>query len=283
MQEFKIDKNYITIMKVCLAVFIAFLALGFALPFLTDEEVKNTNGTLFATLMCTVVFGSFSMLTWHILRKLPFADIASDDDGIWYIHLGKDNGLISWKKVSEVKERSYLQCLDLLDRNGERLLRVEYQLIGFEVIRHTINERTPNTNATLSQSEFSKGPMHHPFYLASVFGFSALGIYVGSDGSPLVGYGGMSVVVALIIHEYFVTATGVNIDNSLFEIVYPFAKRNVLFSDIEDIFIADEFHQGKRIPEVWIISKKTIKPFKLKDLGADSNILCKALRKAAKI
>lgn len=86
MQEFKLDRKYITLMKGCLVVFIAFLALGFALPFLPDENEANPNGTLMITVMCTVVFGFFSILTWRTLKKLPFADVAADDDGVWYIH-----------------------------------------------------------------------------------------------------------------------------------------------------------------------------------------------------
>jgi hypothetical protein len=283
MQEFRLDKKYIILMKGCLVIFVAFLLLGFALPFFPDEEKGNPNGTLIVTFICTVVFGFFSVLTWQTIKKLPFTDVAADDDGIWYIHIGKENGLVSWERISRVKERTYLQCLDLLDFNEERLLRVEYQLNGFEIIRHRINEKTSVTNPLLNQSHFSKGPLYHLFYLACVFGFSALGYYVGSDGNPVLGYGAMCVMVAFIIYEYIVTATGVNVGNGYFEFSYPFTKRNVPFSDVEDILIADEFNKGSRIPEVWIVSKKAKKPFKLKQLGADSNVIYKALRKAAKI
>ena len=283
MQEFKLDKKYITLMKGCLVVFIAFLALGFALPFLPEEEKGNPNGTLIATLMCTVVFVPLSVFTWLTLRKLPYADVASDDDGIWYMHAGKNKGLISWERITNVKERAYMQCLDLMDHDGKKLLRVEYQLLGFEHLRDTLNEKTSNANPEIRQSTFSKPPRYHLFYLAYVVGFSALGLYVGADGSPLLGYGAMSALVAVGIYEYIVTATGINIVNGNFEIAYPFTKRNVPFTDVEDILIADEFHKGSRIPEVWVISKNAKKPFKLKQIGADSNVIYKALRKAANL
>ncbi len=282
MQEFKLDKKYITLMKGCLVVFVAFLALGFALPFLPEEK-GNPNGTLIATLMCTVVFGSLSVFTWLTLRKLPYADVAADDDGIWYMHVGKDKGLISWERVTKVKERAYMQSLDLLDCNGQKLLRVEYQLLGFEYLRDVLNEKTFNANPEIEQSTFSKSPLYHLFYLVGVVGFSALGLYVGADGNPLLGYGAMSALVAFIIYEYIVTATGINIVNRSFEIAYPFTKRNVPFSEVEDILMADEFHKGNRIPEVWVISKNAKKPFKLKKIGADSNVIYKALRKAASL
>jgi len=266
-------------MKGALAVFIAFLAFGFALPFLTEGEQGNQYGTLFITLLCTVVFGFFSILTWQSLRRLPFADVAADDDGIWYIHIGKDKGLTSWEKIQKVKERAYMQRLDLLDYNSQELLRIEYQLLGFEVLRDLLNEKTSILNPEFNKTAFSKNPLYHLFYLVGVVGFSALGYYVGKGGNPLLGYGAMSVLVAFIIYEYLVTTTGIKIISNGVVVTYPFIKRNVPFSDIEDIFVVDEFHSGSRIPEVWIISKNAKKPFKLKNIGADSNVIYKVLLK----
>ena len=283
MQEFKLDKKYITLMKGCLIVFIAFLALGFALPFLPDDDKSNPNGTLMVTVMCTVVFGFFSIFTWFTLKKLPFADVAADGDGIWYIHNGKDKGLISWEKIHRVKERPYMQRLDLLDRNNKELLRVEYQLLGFELLRDILNEKAVTLNPEPNQSKFSKGSLYHFFYLSGVVGFSALGIYVGKGGNPLLGYGAMSVLVVFIIYEYLVTATGIQITNNGFLVTYPLINRNISFVDIKDVVISDEFHKGNRIPEVWVITNSAKKPFKLKQLGADSNVIYKALRKAAKL
>lgn len=278
MQEFKIDKKYITVMKVCLVVFIALLALGFSLPFLPDESEGNPNGTLMIIIMCTVVFGFFSIFTWRTLKKLPFADVAADDQGVWYIHIGKDKGLIAWEKIHKVKERPYMQRLDLLGTDNQELLRVEYQLLGFEMLRDVLNERAGAQNKDLDQSSFSKGLFCHLFYLAGVIGFSALGLYLGKNGNPLLGYGAMSVLVVFIMYEYLVTATGVQVTGNSIKVSYPFTKRNIPLNDIEDIVIADEFHKGNRIPEVWIIAKNAKKPFKLKQLGADSNLVYKTLK-----
>ena len=105
----------------------------------------------------------------------------------------------------------------------------------------------------------------------------------GSRGNRVLGYGAMTLLVAFIIYEYLATAIGVNIRNGAFEVSYPFIKRNVPFSDIEDILLRDEFIKGNRTPLVLIVSKKSKKPFKLKQIGVDSNVLYKSLRKAARI
>jgi len=283
MQEFKLDQKHISLMKGCLVVFIAFLALGFALPFLPDENEGNPNGTLMTTVMCTVVFGLFSIFTWRTLKKLPFADVAADNDGVWYMHIGKEKGLIAWEKIHGVKERPYMQRLDLLGTDNQELLRVEYQLLGFEMLREVLNEKTGAQNTGLDQSRFAKGPLYHLFYLACVIGFTALGLYVGKGGNPLLGYGAMSVLVVFIIYEYLVTAKGVQVSGNSIKVEYPFTKTNIPFNDIEDVVIADEFHKGNRIPEVWIITKNAKKSFKLQRLGADSNLVYKALKRAAKL
>ncbi|WP_160153568.1 hypothetical protein [Microbulbifer sp. ALW1] len=283
MQEFKIDRKHITLMKGCLVVFIAFLALGFSLPFLSGENEGNQNSTLITTAMCTVVFGFFSILTWRTLKRLPFANVAADDDGIWLIHIGKDKGLIAWEKIHRVKERPYMQRLDLLGTDNQELLRVEYQILEFEVLREVLNERAGEQNIDLDRSSFSKGPLYHLFYMACVIGFTTLGLYVGKDGSPILSYGAISVLVVFIIYEYLATTTGVQVTTNSIIVAYPFTTRKVLFTDIDDIVIADEYHKGNRIPEVWIIAKNAKNPFRLKQLGADSNLVYKTLKRAAKL
>jgi hypothetical protein len=63
----------------------------------------------------------------------------------------------------------------------------------------------------------------------------------------------------------------------------PFTKRNIPFNDIEDVVIADEFHKGNRIPEVWVITNNAKKPYKLKQLGSDSNLVYENLKSAANL
>ena len=119
--------------------------------------------------------------------------------------------------------------------------------------------------------------------MAAVIGFSALGFYVGKNGDPLLGYGAMSVLVLFIIYEYMATAIGVQITGNIINVVYPFTNKNIPLKDIQDVVLADEFDKGNRIPEVWIITKSAKKPFKWKQLGADSNLVYKTLKRAANL
>ena len=278
MQEFKHDRKTIRALKGTLVLCIVGLASRFALPFLEAEEKGNPSETLITTLILTFAFCVVSVLTWLTLRAFPFTNVAADDDGIWYMHIGKENGLISWKKIHAIKERSFMQCLDLLDSRGQKLLRVEYQLDGFAVLRNLINEKTSISPLEFHRSVFSKGPLYHLSFLVFVFCFSALGFYFAGEIGALVGYGLMSVQLALLTYFYLVTATGIKITDNGFVVYYPFMTRSITFSDVEDILIP-----RNRKPEVWIISKKSKRPFKLAQLRTGSNVIYKVLRQAAKL
>lgn len=280
MQEFNLEKKFIWLMKAYLISFLVIMALGLAVPFFPEEDNKNTGGLIFVSLFFTIIFGGFAILTWKALRGLPYADIVTDEEGVWYKHLGKEQGLTPWGNISKVKERAYMQRLDLIDLSGGLLLKVEYQLLGFEILRSIIFENIDNESPDLSRKEFKKGILYHVFQISGVLVFSALGIYVGADGNPILGYGAMSLMITFIIYEYLTTAYGIRVRADSFEVLYPIGSRLIDCSDVSEMGIVDEFHKGSRLPEVWIVSLKVKKPFKLKNLGVDSNVLLSVLQKA---
>tara|TARA_R110002167_G_scaffold54498_1_gene155283 strand:- start:25492 stop:26331 length:840 start_codon:yes stop_codon:yes gene_type:complete len=271
-------------MRVCLVGFVGFLLLGLSLPFLPDEGGDPSKGTFGTTVMCTVVFGAFTYLTWHTLKGLPFVDVVADDDGLWLKHTDKENGLIPWGDVASLKERATRQCLDVLNSNGERLIRIEYQLNGFEHLRSLLTNNLSKNQAesshasdTNSNRVFGKGVGYHVFYVCAVVGFLALGWYVGSEDNVLLGYVAMPVLVLVVIGEYFLTPFKVLIDDSHITISYPHKHKKLLFANIEAIEMTDSFEKGSRIPEVHVFMYNTKKPYKLKQLGANANVLFAAL------
>lgn len=280
MQEFNLEKKFIWLMRACLTAFLVIMFLGFVVPFFPEEDNTNPNGLIFVSVFSTVIFGGLAILTWKSLKGLPYADIVTDDEGIWYKHLGKEQGFIPWRDISKIKERAYMQCLDLLDSNGDLLLKVEYQLLGFEILRGIIFEKVNHSGPELSRKEFKKGALYHIYQISGALVFLVLGLYVGADGAPILGYGAMSLMVAFIVYEYLTTAYGIRISADSFEVLYPIGNRLIGHADVSEMGIVDEFHKGSRLPEVWIVSLKAKKPFKLKNLGVDSNILLSVLQKA---
>lgn len=283
MQEFDFGKKFPLIMKGCIILFIACLVFVIALLFFSDETKENYKIIFFLKIAVAAILVFLIISSWLTLQRLPYLAIVIDDDGIWHKHLEKSQGIIPWERIAKIKERAYLQRLNILAANGDVLLRVEYQLVGFEDLRDILNEKVIASRDELKCFSFSKGPFYHAFYLVKIIGLFALGLYLGANGNPLLGYGGMSAAVIFITCQYLMTAARINLTNNALEIIYPINKKNVHFSEIKSIKIIDKFRDGSRIPEIWIISKKSKSPFKLKELGVDSNVLYKALRRAAKI
>ncbi|MGX9416663.1 hypothetical protein ACWU4D_04840 [Vibrio sp. WJH972] len=93
----------------------------------------------------------------------------------------------------------------------------------------------------------------------------------------------MSLSVIVILYEYLLTVTGIQITNDSLLISYPLTKSNILFADIKDVTIYDEFNRGHLIPQVWVVTNHTKKPFKLKKLGADPNVIYKALKEVVNL
>ena len=283
MQEFHIDKKYIILTKGCLVVFLSFLALGIALPFLPGESEDNPNETISVSILCIVVFGSFTLLTWRFLKKIPYYPIAADEEGIWYKHIGRKKGLVPWKRIAVINERAFLQCLDLIDSRESRLIPVEYQLQDFEILRGILQERIRLPVIEGRRKSFSKSMAYHLFYAFCIIGFSCLGIFLGADDSPILGYGGAGILVTVIVWEYLVTVTGVEIINQSLKISFPIGEKSVAFADITNIRMSDTFVKGNRQPEVWVETKSKKKPYKLKQLGVDANVLFSVLCNAIKI
>lgn len=282
MQEFNLDRKFSSLLKVCLIVFLAFFILGAALLFMPAEGNSNPRGTLMISVLCMGLFGILAALTWNMLKKLPYTNIVADDDGLWYKHESKEHGLLRWEDISRIRERAARQCLDIFDRSGRRRIRVEYQLDRFETLRRLLNDKAHLSNDAARPGEFSKGAVYHLFYGACVLGFALLGLYVGRNGSPVLGFGGMSLMVAAIIYEYMKTAHRLEITPRGLTVHYPLRKKFISYVDIIDIDMADTFHKGARYPEVRVFSKKATKPYAFQRMGADANVLYVALNKAMK-
>ena len=280
MQEFNLDKKTKLLFKGCLVIFVGFLLLGFALPFIPDDGKTNTDASWDLTIICTIVFGFFAIMAWRTLKKLPYVDVVVDDDGLWYRHKPKKEGLVPWKQIAEIKERLYLQCLDILDSDGRRLIRIEYQLNDFETLRNILTDKLSDALPKGRHTQFSKNILYHFFSAACIAGFSWLGLYVGKTSSPWLGYAGMGVLVSVIAYEYLATVYRIDVEDNGLLLAYPTGTKRVAYSDISRIEMADTFQKGSRIPEVWVIVKNVKKPYKLKQLGVDASYLLITLKKA---
>ena len=282
MQEFHLDKRYQREIKICLMVFLALFLLGAALLVIPAEKDRNPESTRLIALMCMGLFGFLAGLAANSLKKIPRADITADDDGLWHTHDGKTRGLLRWTDIGRIRERAGQQCLEIYDRTGRRRIRVEYQVTQFEILRQMICEKMPQTGPEARGRDFSKKPVFHFLYGGCFLGFSWLGLYIGQNGSPVLGFGGMSLLVMVLVYEYLKTVFRVEIRPQGLTVFYPLRGKTIPWADITGIDMADTFYKGARHPEVRVFTKNSKKPFQFRQLGVDTNVLLAALKQAWK-
>jgi hypothetical protein len=89
-----------------------------------------------------LVVSSLIGLSWYVLglaMRSSARSLSFDEDGLWRTQAGKEQGLVRWPDICRVKERS--SALQLFDRDGRPMLKVEYERDGYLRIRSLIMER----------------------------------------------------------------------------------------------------------------------------------------------
>ena len=284
MQVFSLPGKYKWVLLLSLMVFVAFMILGAGLAFwpteLNSDPNANDTGARIIGVVCILLFGALAILSVVTLRRLPYTAITADDDGIWYQHVGKADGLVAWSQLASLKERSFRQCLDVYDAQGQRCFQIEYQLEGFDYLRAMLHEKIDFTRSGITRTQFEKSRLYHVLHISYLAGFTMLGIFVGMNGEPLWGYGGMTLVVAMGLYEYAFNATRVRILEEGVEVSYPVSRRQIPYADIENVEMAEQVVEGHRRMGVMLKTRHAKKPYYLKRLGADPHELYAALKMA---
>jgi len=142
MHEFPVSPQYLKkIRNLFLSFFFkALFLLGMTIFIIFKRNLDPTLLlVLFGVLLLLSVYLGYQLLVLISARR---SCIACDDDGIWLAHLDKGNGLVPWKDIRYIEERENLCCLDLQDFRFKKLLRIEFQLEEFDVLRRIIDEKT---------------------------------------------------------------------------------------------------------------------------------------------
>ena len=278
-QKFVIESSFAGLSRAAVWVFAIFGVACLALPFLAEEGRPRNQNALYAFAVFGFCF--FSALAWfgrRVAKQLPSATVAVDDDGLWLARLPKDTALLRWEEIRSIRERPYLQRLDLLDATGHCRLRLEYQLAGFEHVRALVMDKARlAAEPRRFPVRFRKSSVYHLLNVGSLFAFSLLGLYVGST-HPLVGYGGTAMLVAMILYEYLTTVARLVVARDELEIGYPLRKRVLRHHEVTAVAMDDEFTKGSRFPEVKICVHGAGKPIRVRGLGVDAVHLHRLLR-----
>ena len=206
-ETFVVDRSFAVLLKLGCALAAVFALLCLALPFFADSSNQRPEAPNSVPLYVgSFGAGLFGFGAWYCDRtaqRLPLAAVMVDADGVWPAHLPKE-AIVRWPAIVELRERLLGQRLDLVGDHGTVLLRLEYQLAGFERLRARVVERSrkPERIPALP-AIYSKGWIFHVGNLAVVCGAVALGWYTG--GTVLMA--GTLIVAGLILREYLTTVS----------------------------------------------------------------------------
>jgi hypothetical protein len=87
---------------------------------------------------------SLIVLSWYVLGLLmrsSFRSLSYDKDGLWRTRIGKSRGLVLWRDICRIKERS--SALVLIDSDGRSMLEVDYERDDYFSLRTLLMERMP--------------------------------------------------------------------------------------------------------------------------------------------
>jgi hypothetical protein len=274
-----IDPAFVRITRASVWVFGALLLFSASLPFFPTSRAEHMRALYGLSIAGTALFALVGWQSFRTARRLPLCAITVDDDGLWLAHLSKEAGLVTWDDIESIRERVFLQRMDLLDGIGRLVLTLEYQLVGFEQIRSLIADRARLSSRPAADPEtFGKPRGYHVFHIVFLAGFTLLGLYVAPT-RPLAGYGGTVLVVILGLYAYFATVSRVTVFRDHLEIRYPVHGRTIPRDEIHDIRLADLIDQGVRHSEVDIVIDKD-KRIRLRSLGISSPELYRILKRS---
>ena len=250
-QRFEVERSA-RLLFTASSCFFAALALSCAiLPlFPYDGKDRNEVAVVALAIFGCSVSGLAFWYAFRVVRKLPEAAITIDEDGLWPTFKDKDSALVKWSDIVRLRERDILQRLDVLDASGKVVANLEYQLRDFQRLRRITLERASLTSSVVSGAGVHQKPLfYHLLNLGIMMGFALLGRYVG-PASPLLGYGGVPLVVALIAWEYWNTPFRIRIAHDALEVDWPARRKTVPWECIAGVDVEDVFIKGSRIPHV---------------------------------
>ena len=145
-----------------------------------------------------------------------------DNSTISYVPRRGNPVRLSWTDIHNIRERNYMQRLELYNARGLKVMNLEYQLEGFDRLRQLILEGASHLKGKyIRQREFHKTNVVHGILIFSVMLYGGMVWLAGEQGE----YWAQWIFGGLITYTVFVFAKilrKVRVEYNHISLVYPF-------------------------------------------------------------
>jgi hypothetical protein len=279
-QTYAISNGYRLILRVSLGVFLLFGVAFIGLLWLA--VAPESFGGVGPYLVVGVGSGLFFVLAvavWWTLKQIPFCAVTADEEGLWPAHREREEALVPWDAIADVRQHAARRFLELLDERGDRLLRLEYQLEGYGDLRRRVLEHLRHTVRVDLPEPFYRPARFYIFQFSLAAGLVALGVYLAGHNM----FAALILLAVAVVRagNAILTLRGLTLDRDHLTVHYPFRTETVPYETVEDVALVDWRGQGTVQSMVRVTFTDGRNPLNLSGLGLDDTVLCAKIWKAA--
>lgn len=153
MKQFKWSDGHRFFLELSWLVLLLILAYWFYKYFPVGDDLLSKSTLIYISIYASTIL-ALLVYAFFTYKKIHSHDVCIDDDGIWYLDVGKKYGLVRWRDVTHITHNARKKRLDLTVREKEDIFKVYYGLDGFEGLKKIIKKATKN--ALITQEKTNK-------------------------------------------------------------------------------------------------------------------------------
>lgn len=247
-EEFRFPRSFKSLWLFCVVVFSGIVLIVLVLAIIDSSQGWKL---WLITGLCLALFIPATIYSFYVLR-MGDDYVRVDSSGITYVpRRGKPVGL-PWSDIHNIKERNYLQRLELYNARGRKVMNLEFQMEGFARLRQLILESAGHLKEKMSRVKvFRKAFFAHGMLIFAILLFAGMGWLAGRQGEYWVQwiFGGLAVWSVVAFAKLL---WKVRVDYHHVSLVYPFWGRKVKYSEIGAIKLENVSDRGNEIITVFV-------------------------------
>jgi hypothetical protein len=238
---------------------------------------KNNINQLSIFIPISLFLMVFAYIGYEFFRRC--CDIITVDDSA--IHRFNKNNLknVYWSDIYSIRERSLSQRMDLLDKFGNTLLKLDYQLIEFDSLCEIILSKVRHEkNANFKKAFVSSWLIRGIFIIsATLFSCGIIGSYISGQFKAMWYFVGF---VLFSIFGYLWEVKRITINEKSITIKTFFKRKIINFRDINNIILKnDKDGKGNLISTVFLVFSHK-KPLKIAGMHEGIFIVYESIKAA---